>query len=238
VGENAVVPADVLSLQAILPALAGLLASAMAIHSLMLPTMTYRRKVVCRLYVFLTLLITIGLVYYGATQHEETREQAAAANDIKVGLDRLRALMGNNPNLTGPQVLQGIIERFSKPYGISEPQTSRLADELFIIKAELPQGVKITQAPNDSEANILAWKLGAAFSRAGIKPLPVPVQIPSSPSEVGITFSVLDQQNPPPIVLKLQRIFDLVNINTTIVNADKDYIGPGGFNIFVGPKPI
>jgi hypothetical protein len=51
-------------------------------------------------------------------------------------------------------------------------------------------------------------------------------------------FSVMDQTNPPPIVLKLQKIFDLVNINTTIVNADKKYLGEGGFNIFIGPKPL
>lgn len=230
--------ADFTSFQAILPASAGLLASAIAIHSLIQPAMTYGRKVLCGVYVVLTLLITAGLVFYGAIQHEDTREQALTANEMNNKLDRLRALMGNNPNLTGPQVLQGLIERFSRPYTLSDPQMSRLADELYLIKSDLPKVVTITFAPNDRQAYELQYKLSAAFSRAGIDFLNAGVQVPSSPSETGIIFSVLDQTNPPQIVLKLQKIFDLVNITTTIINANKGYIGSGGFNIFVGPRPI
>ncbi len=229
--------ADVLSLQALLPGAAALLASAMAIHSLIQPTMTYGRRVLCGIYVFLSVLITGGLVFYGATQHENTREQTAYTNDINDKLDRLRALMGNNPNLTGPQVLQGIIERFAKPYQISDPQKSRLANEFFIMKAELPKTVTITAPPADDTARFVQVDLSNVFTRAGIEFLNK-AQRPSSPSETGIMFSVLDQQNPPPIVLKLQKVFDLVNITTTVINADKEYIGEGGFNIFVGPKPI
>ncbi len=161
--------ADVLSLQALLPGAAALLASAMAIHSLIQPTMTYGRRVLCGIYVFLSVLITGGLVFYGATQHENTREQTAYTNDINDKLDRLRALMGNNPNLTGPQVLQGIIERFAKPYQISDPQKSRLANEFFIMKAELPKTVTITAPPADDTARFVQVDLSNVFTRAGIE---------------------------------------------------------------------
>jgi hypothetical protein len=145
--------------------------------------------------------------------------------------------MGNNPNLTGPQVLQGMTEQFSKPYELSDPQVSRLADELFVIKGELPNTILITYVPNDQYANTFSWKLSSAFNRAGIQ-FSTKTQNPSSPSETGVMFSVADQNNPPPIVFKLQKVFDLVNIQTTVVNVDRALIPVYGFNIFVGPKPI
>jgi hypothetical protein len=230
--------ADFLSLQAILPALAALLASAMAIHSLVQPSMTYGRKILCGVYVLLTLLITAGLVFYGATQHEEAREQAAAANDVNNKLDRLRALMGNNPNLSGLQVLQGIINQFSKPFDLSDAQISRLSDELFIVKPEMPTIIALTVVPNDPYSASFYSIFSNALTRSTIGYRFLGSQTPSSPSETGVMFSVLDQTNPPPIVLKLQRIFDLANIDTTVVNAGKEYIGEGGFNIFIGPKPL
>jgi hypothetical protein len=229
--------ADFLSLQALLPSGAAFLASIMAIHSLLQPGMTTGRKTLCWIYALATLLITGGLVFYGAIQHEESREQAVSAKDIGDKIDRVRALLGNNPNLTGPQVLQGIIDRFSKPYEISGAQMAKLADELFYIKSELPKTVRITMAPNDNSANLLHYNLQNTFFRAGIASN-ASQQVPSSPSEVGVMFSVADKTNPPPIVLRLQRIFDLVNITTTLVNADNAYLGEGGFNIFVGPRPL
>jgi hypothetical protein len=114
--------ADALSLQALLPGAAALLASAMAIHSLIQQAMTYGRKLLCGIYVLLTVLITLGLVFFGARRSTCSREQTAYSNELNDKLDRLRALMGNNPSLTGPQVLQGMIEQFSKPYELSDPQ--------------------------------------------------------------------------------------------------------------------
>jgi hypothetical protein len=98
------------------------LASAMAIHSLIQQAMTYGRKLLCGIYVLLTVLITLGLVFFGARRSTSSREQTAYSNELNDKLDRLRALMGNNPSLTGPQVLQGMIEQFSKPYELSDPQ--------------------------------------------------------------------------------------------------------------------
>jgi hypothetical protein len=139
-----VLSADFLSPQAILPASAGLLASIMAIHSLVQPSMTSGRKIVCAIYALSTVLITIGLFVYGAIQHQDTREQVVAATEVNHKLDQLRALMGNNPNLSGPQVLQGMIDRFSKPYELSDPQIVRLAQELYLIKDQLQNPVRIT----------------------------------------------------------------------------------------------
>jgi hypothetical protein len=47
-------------------------------------------------------------------------------------------------------VLQGIIDQFSKPFELSDAQIARLADELFIVKSEMPTIITLTVAPNDA----------------------------------------------------------------------------------------
>src|SRR5271165_5623013 len=224
---------DFWSGEALLPSLAAALASAIGIHSLLLPEMTATRKNLCKVYVGLTIVIFVGFIYYGAIIHERSRQSTQNAQQIQDNIDRVRGLSGNNPNLTGPQVLQGILQQFSQPYGISDAQTSKLSEEFYYLKSQLPNPVTIRRAPADGNANVVAFELSNALYRASIANVTEP-QVPSSPSDVGIMFDVADQNNPPPIVLKLQKVFDLVNINTKVINSEKSLIGAGGFSIFVG----
>jgi hypothetical protein len=228
------IQADWLSLPALLPPAVFLLSIAMAAHSLLQPNISLKaRRRWFTGYAIVTAILVIGLVYFGAIQQQQNRQFADQTHTI----DQIRALMGNNPNLTGQQVLQGILSQFSKPYSVSDPQKARLATEIYILKSELPHTLTINYAPSDQPSNSLAWDLSNVFIRGGVETTTT-TETPSSPSEVGIMFSVLDQSNPPEIVKKLQRVFDLVNISTKIVGADKKYIGEGGFSIFVGPRPL
>jgi hypothetical protein len=226
--------ADWLSLPALLPPAILLLSTGIAVHSLLQPNMSLRaRRRWFTGYAAFTGILILVLVYFGATQQEQNRQFADQSHTI----DQIRALMGNNPSLTGQQVLQGILSQFAKPYSVSDPQKARFATEIYISKSELPHTVSINYAPSDQPANSLAWELSSVFTRSGIKTVSE-IELPSSPSEVGIMFSVLEQSNPPDIVKQLQSVFDIVNISTKIVGADKKYIGEGGFSIFVGPRPL
>lgn len=228
---------DFLSAQAIIPCALTAFASVLALHSLVQPAMTIARRLTCLGYALTTIILTLCLWYFGATQHQDSSQSEARAQGIERNLGIIRTLLGSDPHMNGTEVLQSVVSRISSPWDVTDVQAAKLVDEVAFVKPLLPMPISVARASQDNSGLGVFFKLLPVFARNGIA-VEMPFYLPASSAEVGLMFVVSDPDHPPEAVEKLINAFQLVGLAPKLVKAGDRLLGKGGFTLFVGPKPL
>lgn len=213
---------DFLAWQAWLPAIVSAFSNGLGIHSLAAPPVSPRKRNTLIGYGVLAALLTIGLGYIGADQHRTGRQQEAAATGERARergfearedqkLDVLRNVLGTPPGISGEQVLDQVIAKFSQPNVISPAQEATLASEISAFKSDLPNPIILGMLPGVYDFNQFISPLQRAFIRNGITVSSVS-EIPVSVTERGFEFAMADPEHPPKYAILLRDAFDLVGI--------------------------
>ena len=198
---------DFLTLSGLIAAISVLLGSAIGIHSLRQPYMSKGRWLALTVYAALAILVSVGLLFNGAYQEQHSRDMARK-------IDTIGAILGSAPGISGEEVLNHIIGKFSQPQTISPPQMAKMAHEIASLKDILPKKVVIIKArvsPMPGYDNGMYGPLVEMLTRNGIDPEGGSYK-PDSIDETGLLLIVKDPLNLPDYVTKFLSSLELADI--------------------------
>jgi hypothetical protein len=124
------------------------------------------------------------------------------------------------------------------PWQITPQQEDTLARQFASLKSAMPKRFAIIDLPNSApDSQDVEAGIHRAFAGNGID-VPIETELVSSPTDVGIIFTMLDPNNPPEFALKLKDAFGLAGVSGIKFAAmNPEAASRLDFTIFVGPGP-
>jgi hypothetical protein len=220
---------DYVTLDAILPSVAWLIAMSVGIYGLWFPGITKSRRNALIGYILITLIVMVGYELYNVHSLRESRETTKKINTLLA----LAGVSSGDVN----QGLDQLIKRNIQPRNIIPTQEEELSRAFELVKSSLPNPIHITYIINSPDWTNIAVPIQRALARNNVDG-EFSTQRTSSPRQTGLMFTMPDPANPPDYALALRDAFGTAGIrDISFVKMSQEDL-PLGFTIFVGPAPL